>query len=128
MSWSCLVCFSCLDEAGFTLAHSIRGCGPWRWRGRDLGFKASHLRSGSRLGLLRLEREVSSIGSRVRTRGLQLLVMFEKVVEPFKGGASLQEVGHWDWALRLFSPTQVHADFLPAEYGCFCHHLCCPVA
>lgn len=61
-------------------------------------------------------REVSSIGSCVPTRGLQLLIMFGKVVEPFKGGASLQEVGHLGWALRLFSPTQLHAHFLPAVW------------
>lgn len=46
---------------------------------------------------------MTPIGSRVQTFGPQLMVLFEKVMEPLGGGALQKEGHHEGWALRFYS-------------------------
>lgn len=46
------------------------------------------------------------------------MTLFGKVVEPFRGEASLEEVGHWLQALKRNSPAPLLAHSLLSERGC----------
>lgn len=56
--------------------------------------------------------EMSSIGSHIGALGPQLVALSGKGVEPLGGGASQEEVGHSEWALRLYSPAPLPVYFL----------------
>lgn len=48
------------------------------------------------LGTIVLDCDVFFSESCVRTLVLQLIALFEDVVEPLGDGASLEELGHWE--------------------------------
>lgn len=50
--------------------------------------------------LLRFQCETCTTGSRFWTLGPQLGMLSQKA--PFRGGASLEVVGHWEWASGFF--------------------------
>ena len=45
---------------------------------------------------------LSSSGSGIGILGPKLLALFGKAMEPLGGGALLEEVHHWEWALSLW--------------------------
>lgn len=90
------------------------------------------------LGAIVLDCDVFFSESCVRTLVLQLIALFEDVVEPLGDGASLEELGHWEqtWGLDSSASFPVHslnADtvwpasflFLPNAFPLMLY--CCPL-
>lgn len=57
-----------------------------------------------RVGMVCFEWDMSHTGS-VRIPGPQLVALIEKVLETLMRWSLLKDVGHWGWALRLYSPA-----------------------
>lgn len=47
------------------------------------------------------------------TLGLELVVLLREDVEPFRGGAFLEQVPHWEWTLGVYSLVPFRFQCLP---------------